>query len=94
MTATVAFVDFCAAPPPKISLEPSALVRVICDCTPPGTEPLMKPSSDSATQITDSVPEASDPPLAEAVKVGVGVCPSASELLPPRISASSPIIVA
>ena len=54
----------------------------------------MKPSSDSATQITDSVPEASDPPLAEAVKVGVGVYPSASELLPPRISASSPIIVA
>jgi len=36
----------------KVVVELSALVRVICDCTPFDTEPLMKPSSDSATQIT------------------------------------------
>ena len=41
----------------------------------------MKPSSDSATQITDSVPEASDPPLAEAVKVGVGVTPERQRII-------------
>ncbi len=94
VTETVALADFCAAPPPKISDEPSALARVICAWIPLATEPFMTPSSDNATQMTESVPEASEPLLDEATSVGVGVRPSGIEVLPPRISDSSPIIVA
>lgn len=92
VTATVALADFCAVPPPNVSDERSALARVIDAWTPPATEPLISPSSVSATTITDSVPAIRAPPVLEAASVGVLVTPSASDVLPPRINASSPSI--
>ena len=48
----VAFADLPAAPPPNVSDEPSALLRVIAPWMPPAMLPLTTPSSVSATQIT------------------------------------------
>ena len=48
----VAFADLPAAPPPNVSDEPSALLRVIAPWMPPATLPLTTASSDSATQMT------------------------------------------
>ncbi len=48
----VALADLPAAPPPNVSDEPSALLRVIAPWMPPATLPLTTASSVSATQIT------------------------------------------
>ncbi len=91
-TVAVWFADFCAEPPPNVSTDASALVREIWPWMPPATEALMSPSSVRATQITEYVPDASAPPVVAAVTVGVGVVPSASWRLPPRMICSSAII--
>ena len=89
----VALAERRAAPPPKVSLVPSALVRVTAPCTPPESEALMKPSWVSATQTTLSgVAAVRPPPVPRSLSVGVGVVPSGDEALPPRIIASSPSI--
>jgi hypothetical protein len=81
--------DLRAEPPPKLSVEPSALVRLICAGIPPATVALRKPSSVSPTQMTLSVWVASEPPEAEAASAGVAVVPSAKPALPPRMICSS-----
>ena len=48
----VALADLPAAPPPNVSDEPSALLRVIAPWMPPVMVPLTMASSDSATQMT------------------------------------------
>src|SRR5579875_1676188 len=53
--ATVAFALGMATPPPKMSFEPSALMRVICPWIPPAMLPFISPSRVKAAQMTDQV---------------------------------------
>src|SRR4029077_12397409 len=70
VVGTVAGALFFATPPPKVSTDKSAFVRVICPCTPPAMLPFIRPSSVNAAQITEACLGADG---ADIVKILAGI---------------------